>query len=106
MSVRQILVAARAKIADPGDWTKGASARDVCGRPSPVHDYQSVCWCATGAIRFVSPSRLSGSAAIQFLRSETPFDMGVHVFNDAPKTTHAEVLSLFDRAIAALPEDA
>lgn len=50
MTVKEVLIAARAKIADPANWTQGACARDVCGGKTFSSNNNAVCWCSLGAL--------------------------------------------------------
>lgn len=104
-TVKETLIAARKLIEKPENWTKGAHARDSEGVDVWPDDSSSVCFCASGAVRLAS----SGSALELFIGQKMleeclPPSLGydqIPSFNDAPETTHADVLALFDRAIAA-----
>ncbi len=103
-SVLDVLRAAREKIATPERWTKGAAARDVNGGKVDAASPLAVCWCANGAIYSKpSPYLRPGlrDSATENLRMLLPIGFYVSTFNDAPTTTHADILALFDRAIAA-----
>lgn len=83
--VVRILQVARAKIEDPANWRKDEFEKE--GR-----------YCAVGAV--ISVSGWGDCSAWRALDAVcelqcTPW------FNDQPTTTHADVLALFDRAIAA-----
>lgn len=101
MTPSEVLRAARAKIEDERCWTKGASARDADGYPLSPYAPDAVCFCAFGAVLNALDDRcvVAADAApfIRFLRLETVGP--VSFFNDTH--THADVLALFDRAIAA-----
>lgn len=106
MTTREVLVAARALIATPERWTKETSSWVRNGIE---------CFCAIGAIgRAVdhdhnAPATEDVNDALRaampawFLDRRTGRPSIVE-FNDAPTTTHADVLQLFDRAIAACDE--
>jgi hypothetical protein len=104
-----ILRAARARIADPAHWTKGAFARtanvslDERGTGCNAVDPRATCWCAEGAIRFVTNDDRHAHEAVGKLL-ELAVDPGgrlsIATFNDSSGTTHADVLAAFDRAIA------
>lgn len=93
----ELLRAAKAKIEDPNRWTKGEYARDERGKPVNIASQEAVCWCVLGATGW------SGNVADKMLERAL-FGMSAHcdidVFNDASETTHADVMALFDRAIA------
>ncbi len=110
MTTREILIAARKKIERPECWTKGAYARRADGTyvgDSGINEdgfisADAVCFCALGACRAVSGSLTDESPAARQIRDALggrQYDLSA--FNDAPTTTHADVLALFDRAIAA-----
>lgn len=103
-----VLKAARATIEDPVHWVKGRFSRMVNDR---------VCYCAVGAVAETLGNVDGGSVTLsleltkvletlaQALPPSTarPSTAPVHrltAFNDS--STHAQVLALFDRAIAAL----
>jgi hypothetical protein len=97
MTPLETLKAARDLISDPARWTQGAFARDATGAKSRLYLEQAVCFCAVGAIRrvYVPP------VAIGSLLKQLPKDcQTLGHFNDTH--THAEVLALFDAAIAEL----
>jgi hypothetical protein len=108
MTLKSDLIAAKALIDTPEKWQKG--------------DYGSVegCMCALGACRvaiYGTTEFLIGidwrgdeNGLAKALRAALPKRWsqsfsGVSDFNDAPGTTHADVMALFDRAIAAASDD-
>ena len=106
MTLTSDLIAAKALIDTPEKWRKG--------------DYGSLgnCMCALGACRaaiYGTTEHLRGrywrgdeNGLAEALRAALPDPWsfsGVSDFNDAPETTHADVMALFDRAIAAAPDD-
>lgn len=98
-TVKDVLIAARAKISDPARWTRGSSAKTKHGSLTYSKDSAAVCWCAAGAV--VSAVEDSNSpeadAALRSLRIS--MNGPIPLFNDTH--THAEVLAKFDEAIAA-----
>lgn len=89
------LVKARGLIDTPEKWAKSAGD----GR---------TCWCASTACKAVARE---GGFNVDFLRWQLavaaleealpdPFE-DLPEFNDAPSTSHADILALFDRAIAS-----
>jgi hypothetical protein len=100
MTPLETLKAARQLISDPAKWTQGAQSRDKLGHPYAFDTDKAVCWCALGAIERVagrySSERFEASTK---LRSISPKGLVID-FNDTH--THAEVLALFDAAIAEL----
>ena len=47
---KQVLINARALIADPAHWTRGKIARTANGRKVEWHDQSATKWCAMGAM--------------------------------------------------------
>jgi hypothetical protein len=102
--VADVLKAARARIEKPEHWTQGAFARNALGRNvHPTHP-SACCFCVEGAVRYADmrlPGSQRGAARTQL--DTTAYEISGNcyaaAFNDAPSTTHADVLALFDRAI-------
>ena len=85
MTLGDKLIAAKALIATPEKWGKGKYKHD--GRR-----------CALIAIDHGG----AGYAGHMALREALPGDFAcILAFNDHPDTTHADIMALFDRAIAA-----
>ena len=65
----------------------------------------TTCWCAVGAVEAATGYAViepNTALAVRALERVMPRREGsVPSFNDAPTTTHADILALFDRAIAA-----
>ncbi len=91
-----ILIAARAKIADPKHWIQKVMARLSDGTATSAFDPCATCWCSAGVIG----SLTAGDSSTQYqairLLSHAMGDNLVE-FNDSH--THAEVLAAFDKAI-------
>lgn len=97
MTTLQILKRARNKIADRKQWTQFAFARSAgSGQVSP-RSRQAVRWCAAGALHAVTTNLLGESLA--FLEGFVE-DRSLAAYNDSHR--HAEVVALFDKAIAIL----
>jgi len=109
------LTEARAKVAR--GWTQGTWARDAVGERAPERGNAAVCWCIVGALNAVADDReghhlfwVAGlleparDALYEALEDLGGYDFGTALveFNDAPGRTQAEVLALFDLAIAAV----
>ena len=100
MTTLEILTSAREKISDESRWTTEAYARSRDGRIVSWSAPDAVCWCAQGAVRSetdgidINP----GLSAIGALCLALPGLTLLSEFNDS--CTHAEVLALFDKAIA------
>lgn len=99
----QILTEARTLITPPGAWTQGLFARNVGGQLVDFMDPDAVCWCAAGARRRADEgcASVGDGQALAYLNMATPVGFaGLVGFNDDPKTTQADVVALFDRAIS------
>ena len=103
------LKAARALIAAPGGWTQGAFARvSPNGRIIGLKTANAACFCALGALCCVKgwdKPRMGGEInalieALPRVRKGSPDDGAVGRYNDDPARTQAEVVALYDRAIA------
>lgn len=102
-----ILRNARQVIATENQWTQGRYARTRAGSPVTHQDPDAVCFCAVGALRRAEPDHTDArEAAARFLflavnDGRKPADhIQIPVFNDNPKTEHADVIRAYDRAIA------
>jgi hypothetical protein len=92
MTVRKALIEAKALIATPERWRKDGK-----------FGYGTECLCALGAVNVVGGAVGRGHLR-QALMDELPAPWAeVASFNDHPFTTHADIMALFDRAIAAQP---
>ena len=104
METIEILRSARALIDAPEKWTKGTEARDASGRSVPFNSPDAVCCCAVGAL--LGALHRAGNdgecVALRRLRKALPIGFAdVVSLNDHPDTTHADIMAVFDRAIAA-----
>lgn len=101
MTPLETLKAARQLISDPAKWTQRFMARDADKHPTYVGSKSADCWCSMGAICHVVGGlcQSDGEAALAALGA-TIGGKNVVRFNDTH--THAEVLALFDAAIAEL----
>ncbi len=113
MKPKEILIAARARIADPEHWIKGHMAEDTIGNEVCTDHVNAYRFCAVGALKsvlhkvvkthkreFKLNEYLSGKL-MSYIESKE--FKGVPDFNDSPNTTHADVLAMFDKAIASCP---
>ena len=101
METIDILRSARALIDTPEKWTRGTNARNASGRSVPFDSPSAVCFCAYGAVLRASGGEIV--LACQRLWEALPAGWPdiFPLYNDYPDTTYADVLALFDRAIAA-----
>lgn len=94
-----------AKIVDLG-WTQGASARNIHNRPTSALNDEACSWCAIGALRKVSDTRLHDKVAAVLGLPLTPI-LSLHPlaeFNDARGRTKEEVIAKLCEAAALLEE--
>lgn len=105
----EILEHARALIADPEHWTRGACARRVDGLCVDMGDTSAHCFCSIGAVGratldldvYPSLSKTFDTLESLGIPEGTPVDQSrLATYNDSH--THEEVLAMFDRAIEKL----
>lgn len=110
MSVKDLLVAAKNKIANEANWTKGTFARTAEGETVIPASKSATCWCSVGALvaasaKLEDPKRLKWvGAASDILDAAAKAVMDVpqgvratvHI-NDTG--SHADVMRMFDLAI-------
>jgi hypothetical protein len=94
--MKDLLIKARNLIRAKSRWTQGALARDKNGKECGSSSPKAVCWCAEGALSHFNRGRLSVPALIA-LDGYVP--SSVADFND--KSTHKDVIALFNKAINA-----
>ena len=101
MTPLETLKAARDLISDPARWTKNLFARDKSGKYVNPQSKEAVCFCSLGAIeRFAGRKMLGEFEKHLDDVCKRLFGTNVISFNDTH--VHAEVLALFDAAIAEL----
>jgi hypothetical protein len=105
-AVKAVLIKSRQLIEHPDTWTKGHFCVLVTVEPETWR------YCAKGAIGESSrelPCNLFDAqwgATVELAKAVPCFDRdrsfcgNIYDYNDAPTTTHADVLAWFDRAIA------
>lgn len=100
MTAKEVLIAARALIADPARWCRGAPGRDRHNASTGPWEPHTEKWCSLGAtakvidIRVGHPPELYEARAI--LRSAIG-NQSVSTWNDS--NDHATIIAGFDRAI-------
>lgn len=98
MSPREVLEAARERIADPIRHTRRVAARTAGGTPCAAKSERACSWCVLGAIASVEGSTEAKVAAEVFLHRALPAGFcAIDAFNDAAE--HADIIAAFDRAI-------
>jgi len=103
VTIREVLIKARAVLAKPEAWTRGWYARAADGRKVPANSEAATCWCMAGAVK-----RAAGPDATEALLNGAEFALAretrtkyLDTFNDNPRHSHADILRVFDRALAA-----
>lgn len=109
LTALDVLKKARKLISNRENWIKGYSARDREGNCTSSAGAKAYSFCSTGALwavvknqnedLYYEPRNLLQSE-IRKLPKQHYYS--VVDFNDDPKTTHKQVLSIFDRAIKRL----
>ena len=101
----QVLVNARALIADPAHWTRSALARNAAGHPIHWCDTSAAAWCALGAI-FRSAYELVGNKeeatriGKEVAKGIAPIWLGRSLMTMNDVLGHAAILARFDKALA------
>jgi hypothetical protein len=103
MKTSEILRAAKALIEDPAHWVQGTYGRQT--RESTEHllgdDPRTTCWCSVGAIQKVMGMYHEYTTeALLDKVSKNLHGVGIINFNDRATTTHAQVMEVWDAAIA------
>ena len=102
---KAILVRARELLSDPKSWTQDVMARSVRGTPVVTHSKRARSFCVEGAIERagLKTTRKVRERArrIVYEKIASSTFVNITLWNDAPQRTHAEVLALLDKAIAA-----
>ena len=104
---KQVLINARALIADPAHWTSRSLARTADGHHVDWYDHSATKWCAVGAIYraaydLVGDKRKAKRIGDEVAKSVCPtrwFRGGLPSINDVGG--HTAVLAVFDQTLAA-----
>lgn len=102
MNIAEILTQAKSLIDTPDKWIKGKfAAQGPYGYELPFDDDAATCFCALGAATRAMGETDAYNDATMALYYALPAGYSmVSIFNDDEDTTHADVMALFDRAIA------
>lgn len=97
-----LLRAARELLSDRGRWTKRAMARDCQGASVHPRDGVAHCFCSAGALEkckvFDEDALVASEALARTIYVQE--GVGLVTYNDLASTSHADVLALFDKAVA------
>jgi hypothetical protein len=102
---KQVLINARALIADPQHWARGVLAQTADGRPIAWYQSSADRWCAVGAINRaaydllgdLNKARRIGKEVASIVYPHRWFGWALPDINDAQG--HTAVLALFDKAL-------
>ena len=108
-----ILIATRSLVANKGQWTKCAYARNEAGHEVHHLDANATSFCSMGAVAKVLGRSKDEIAQLTTGGYFAPLEKAlggrsderdgyicvVQVMNDRPDTAHRQVLAMFDRAI-------
>ena len=107
MTPREVLIAARALIATPDTWTQGYAARDASGAPVTATWSRATSFCMYGAVLKITECQDHNKrrTVLNLLYAECQQGLNsrfvnITGFNDTYGRTHADVLKVFDEAIA------
>jgi hypothetical protein len=101
VKISEVLEQAKALISTPAKWTKGQYAKDGRGHAAGDGKGQTpVCWCAVGAVQVAAENDQQAEQAWRVLYAALHYERSVVAFNDDETTTHADVMRMFDDAIA------
>ena len=96
MTTKELLIAARAKIAQ--GWCQGMDAADAQGNPVDWSSRKARQWCISGAMANACDGFHEGARAALLSAAKA---RSLVRWNDAQGRTQAQVLKLFDKAIKA-----
>ena len=113
----EILEEARNLISHPGAWTQATEARDADRKPVAPSSADACSWCSIGVLERVADDPVgygSGRRLASFrhalgilnARLGTRGEPPLTIFNDGKGRTQAEIVALFDAAIAAAQDRA
>ena len=108
MKPSELLIKAKAVIADPKHWTKGWYAHNAEGQDVGPAEPDAVCWCSLGALKKVAHEENANGAcfaATEYLAvvSDEYGYSGIPDFND--NSSHEAVMKAWDKAIKLAKED-
>jgi hypothetical protein len=106
---REALICTRKLIERPERWTKQAWARDAQGRIVLPSSPRACRWSISGALSRVTRARLSQAEEVAYAALRHAMPPGycdVMGYENAPGTSHNDILALVDRAIAVLDAEA
>lgn len=90
-------------LASPSAWTQGSYARDKDGYHTFIDNPQAYCFCLGGAVIrcYKDPYECDEAyrKLLEAIKKRTGLEVSLlFVFNDDPKTTHADILAVAEAA--------
>jgi hypothetical protein len=103
---KQVLITARALIADPTHWTRSFLACNAAGRPVHWCDPSATAWCAMGAIyrsayEFVGNKEEATRIGKEVAKGVAPIWICRSLMTMNDVLGHTAILAKFDKALAA-----
>jgi hypothetical protein len=98
---QQVLINARALIADPARWTKGTLACTANGKHVDCHDQSAAKWCAMRPPTISAATRMKRSASATRLPEASVQSVGLAAPPLNDRRGYAAVLKVFDKALQA-----
>lgn len=99
MTTLQLLLKARALIADPAHWCQGSAAQTGDGFKCDFDAPYAARWCALGAIAKVCREQRKDWSPLAQVLTQTIGAGGTTLISMNDNRTHQDVLALFDGAI-------
>lgn len=99
-----ILVCAREILSDPDHWTKGTLARTKTNKMTTTSNPAACRYCSMGAIVKCSGNIYEENDATIIL--EEAIGGNIIAFNDNVRTTHDDLMKMWDKAIRIAKEKA
>ena len=107
MKPSELLIKAKAVIADPKHWTQDVYAKDAEGQVTKTLSPDAACWCSLGALEKVAheentySTHLTAAEYLDVVADECGY--GITDFND--NSGHGIVMRAWDKAIKLAKED-
>lgn len=100
---RKLLIRARARLSDPVRWTQYCIARNSKNEEVSAEDVEATCWCAFGALIAEDPTNDSLNDRVSEFLEDVARTQKLTTYigdiNDAPETTHEDILLWLDTAL-------
>ena len=107
MKPSELLIKAKAVIADPKHWAQGWYAKDAEGQPVGPRKSYAVCWCSVGALEKVAHEENTHdthSTTARYL-FDVSAECGYDIIDLNDNSSHEAVMRAWDKAIKLAKED-